>query len=112
MDTISKIGGVEVNGTYFDLRDKDAALAIAREEALQNAKEKAEQLAKASGGKLGKVLTIQDNSYYNSPRPYYANDMKTVSGMGAMEEEVVSAQALSPGEIEMVANVNVVYKIK
>jgi len=85
-------------------------LAIAREEALQNAKEKAEQLAKASGGKLGKVLTIQDNSYYNTPRPYY--DMKAVSGMGSVDEEVVSAQALSPGEMEMVANVNVVYKIR
>jgi uncharacterized protein YggE len=51
-------------------------LATARGEALEDAKQKAEQLAKASGGKLGKVLTIQDNSYYNSPRPMY--DMKVM----------------------------------
>jgi hypothetical protein len=38
--------------------------------------------------------------------------MKAVSGMGSVDEEVVSAQALSPGEMEMVANVNVVYKIR
>lgn len=111
VDAIAKIGGVEVNGTYFDLKDKDAALAIARGEALEDARQKAEQLAKASGGKLGKVLTIQDNSYYNTPRPYY--DIKMVSGMGAMKEDMaVSSQALSPGETEVVVNVNVVYKIR
>ena len=49
------------------LKDKNTALAGAREVALQDARAKAEQLAKASGGKLGKVLTITDNTYYSMP---------------------------------------------
>lgn len=64
---VSKIGGVNVDGTYFDLKDKNTALAGARDIALEDAKTKAEQLAKASGGKLGKVITITDNTYYNMP---------------------------------------------
>ena len=111
VDAVSKIGGVEVNGTYFDLKDKNAALAIARGEAVEDARKKAEQLAKASGGRLGKVLTIEDNSSYNTSRHSY--DMKVMSAGGAMEEDMaVSSQALSPGETEIVVNVNVVYKIK
>jgi len=107
---VSKIGGVNVDGTYFDLKDKNAALAGAREIALDDAKAKAEQLAKASGGKLGKVITITDNTYYSMPGPiYYAK----AEGMGGVAmDSATSNQSLSPGETEVTVNVNVVYKIK
>lgn len=67
MSEVAKIGGINIDGSYFDLKDKNTALAGAREVALQDARAKAEQLAKASGGKLGKVLTITDNTYYSMP---------------------------------------------
>lgn len=106
---ISKIGGVNVDGTSFDLKDKNAALAWAREKALEDARAKAEQLAKAGGSKLGKVLTITDNTYYNMPGPiYYAK----AEGMGGVAMDSAASTSLSPGETEVVVNVNVVYKIK
>lgn len=107
---VSKIGWINIDGTYFDLKDKNTTLAAAREKALEDARTKAEQLAKASGGKLGKVLTITDNTYYNMPGPiYYARS--EAKGMGAMDM-AVSNESLSPGETEVIVNVNVVYKIK
>jgi uncharacterized protein len=106
---ISKIGWVNVDGTSFDLKDKNAALAWAREKALEDARAKAEQLAKAGGSKLGKILTITDNTYYNMPGPiYYAK----AEGMGGVAMDSAASTSLSPGETEVVVNVNVVYKIK
>lgn len=72
---ISKIGGVNVDNTYFDLKDKNAAYQAARDKALTDAKIKAEQLAKAGGVMLGKPIMITDNSYSNVPGPiYYAKN--------------------------------------
>lgn len=108
---IAKIGGVNVDGSYFDLKDKDAAMQVAREDALMDARAKADQLAKASGMKIRKVLTINDNgSYYNSPRPMY--DMKAETAVAGMGDSVNNFQSLSAGETEVTANVTVVYKIR
>jgi len=64
---VSEIGGVNVDGSYFDLKDKNSALTEGRGKALEDARSKAEQLAKASGSRLGKVVTITDNTYYSIP---------------------------------------------
>lgn len=64
---VAKIGGVNVDNSYFDLKEKTSALSAGREKALQDARAKAEQLAKASGARLGKVVTITDNTYYSIP---------------------------------------------
>ena len=106
---ISKVGGVNVDNTYFDLKDKIAAYAWAREKALIDAKSKAEQLAKASGVTLGKPVMITDNSYSYNPQPmYYAKDQ----AMGMWWAETAVSNALSPGQTEVTINVNVMYQIK
>ena len=107
---VATIWGVNVDGTYFDLKDKNAALAGARQKALDDAKAKAEQLAKASGRRLGKVLNITDNSYYNMPWPIYYGKAKGMGGI-AMDTATVSTP-ISPGETEVTVNVNVVYRIR
>lgn len=107
---VATIWGVNVDGTYFDLKDKNAALAGARQKALDDAKAKAEQLAAASGRRLGRVLTITDNSYYNGPGPIYYAKSEGMGGV-AMDTATVST-SFSPGETEVTVNVNVVYRIK
>lgn len=106
---ISKIGWVNVDNTYFDLKDKVVAYQWAREKALTDAKAKAEQLAKASGVSLGKPVIITDNSSSYNPSPiYYAKN----EAMWATADTVARSDALSPGETEVTINVNVVYEIK
>jgi uncharacterized protein YggE len=107
---ISKIWGITIDGTYFDLKDKNTALAGARDIALQDARAKAEQLAKASGSRLGKVITITDNTYYNMLWPIYYAKAGSVGDIAMDSTE--NNQSLSPGETEISVNVNVVYKIK
>ena len=107
---VATIWGVNVDGTYFDLKDKNAALAGARQKALDDAKAKAEQLAKASGRRLGKVLNITDNSYYNMPWPIYYGKAE---GMGGIAKDTATVSTpISPGETEVTVNVNVVYRIR
>lgn len=109
---IAKIGWVNVDGSYFDLKDKNAAMQTARENALNDAKTKAEQLAKASGMKIKKVLTINDNgSYYNGVSPMYATKWMGNSAEIAVDQST-SNVALAPGETEVTVNVTVVYKIR
>ena len=106
---IATIGGVNVDNTYFDLKDKESAYGLAREKALADAKVKAQQLAKASDVSLGKPIVITDNSYSYNPTPmYYAQGLATNS----MDKAATPSTALSPGETEVTINVNVVYEIK
>jgi hypothetical protein len=105
---ISKIGWVNVDNTYFDLKDKIAVYQSAREKAVTDAKSKAEQLAKASGVTLGKPVMITDNSYSYTPRPiYYAKNEALWA-----TADMATSDALSPGETEVTINVNVMYEIK
>ena len=107
---ISKIGWVNVDNTYFDLKDKNAAYQWAREKALTDAKTKAEQLAKASGVELGKPVMITDNGYANVPGPiYYA---KAENMWATASDATAPSNSLSPGETEVTINVNVMYEIK
>ena len=48
IDEVAQIGGVQVNNTYFALKDREAAMTIAREKAFADAKAKAEQLAQVA----------------------------------------------------------------
>ena len=109
VDKISAIGGVNVDNTYFDLKDKNASMQWARDKAFADAKAKAEQLAKAGGVTLGKPVMITDNNISYTPGPimYAKADMAVWGGTNA-----ASTPALSPGQTEVTVDVQVVYEIK
>ena len=107
VDAISAIGGVNIDNTYFTLKDQTAAMKGAREKAFADAKAKAGQLATVGGVTLGKPVMITDNAVSYQPIPYYA--MKTA---GAVADSAVSNAPLSPGQSDVTMNVNVVFEIK
>jgi len=67
-------GGNAVRVSDIGLRvgDRDAALAEAREAAVQAATVKAEQYAEATGQTLGDVLTLKEGHRASRPRPVYS----------------------------------------
>ncbi|WP_367753548.1 SIMPL domain-containing protein [Flavobacterium sp. WC2430] len=74
----------------------------ARKLAIKNAKMKAEDYVSVLGQKVGRAMTISDNSQNYNPQPVYARMMKTeMSDMGAPRE------TLAVGEIKITANVSV-----
>ena len=111
IDKIATIGEVQIDSTYFTVKDQIKAMESARQKAFDNAKAKAEQLAKVGGVTLGKPVMITDNGVQYTPVPYYRNEMMkadAVAGAGATP----TAAPLAAGQSEVQMTVNVVYEIK
>lgn len=80
----------------------------ARKQAMKDAKMKAEDYVSALGQKVGAGITITDNSQTYYPQPMYA-------GMKSMRVEADSTaprETMAVGEIEIIANVSVSFKLE
>jgi len=97
-------GANTINGIQFDVSDKEAAVSQARTEAVQNAQKTAEELATAAGVTLGEIQSL---SYYGG---YPILVMEGKGGGAAVAAP--SAVPVSPGQLTITADVNVVYEIK
>ncbi len=86
----------------FDLLDENTHYNEALAEAVKNAKSKADTIADAGGYEIIGTLEIAESSGYYSPQ-YYKYDM-------AAEAED-AATPISAGELEVSANVTVIYQI-
>jgi uncharacterized protein YggE len=74
----------------------------ARKLAMKEAKLKAEDYVSVLGQKIGRAMTISDNSQTYSPQPMYAT-MKTME----MSDTRAPRETLAVGEINITANVTV-----
>jgi len=94
---INRIDNVEFKSSKIAQLQSEA-----RKLAVKDAKVKAEDFVSALGQKIGKAISISDNSQgYNPPRPLmYA--MKSMA-----EGDTVQRETLAVGEMEVVINVNV-----
>jgi uncharacterized protein len=70
LDAVVKSGANTINSISFDIQNKDAAMAQARDMAIAKAKSEAESIAAAAGVKLGDLQTVSvsSNGY---PTPVY-----------------------------------------
>jgi len=75
----------------------------ARKLAMKEAKHKAEDYVSVLGQKVGKAMSITDNTQSYNPQPVYAR-FKT---MGAMESDAAPRETLAAGEITIISNVSV-----
>lgn len=100
-------GANSISGISFDVEDKSAALSDARGLAIADARAQAEELAEAAGVILGDIHSI---STYSSmpPQPFYGYGM----GGYAVEQVVAADVPISPGQMTITMEVNVVYEIQ
>ena len=104
IDAAVQAGANTISGIQFDVADKSAAMAQAREAAIADAEQQANGLAKAAGVTLGPVQTISSSNSY--PIPY----MDRAGGV-AMEAAAASVP-ISPGQMTITVDVNVTYQIQ
>lgn len=103
LSTVVSSGANNINSINFDVADKTAAMAQARQLAMANANTLAEELAQTAGVSLDGIKNITYSEY--SPSPYY--------GMGgSAAPEAVSSVPIQPGQLEITVSVNVTYGIK
>jgi hypothetical protein len=108
IDAALGAGANRVNNVQFDL-SKEKRQKVNQEilgKAAQDARSKAKILATSLDAKLGKVITITENSY--NYRPYYRT-MDNVVSMGKAE---IAPTQINPREVKTSANVQVVFELK
>jgi uncharacterized protein YggE len=103
LNTAVAAGANNINSITFDVADKTAGMAQARQKAMANASILATELAQTAGVKLGE---IQNVSYSDiSPMPYYG-----MGGGGAAAPNV--SVPIQPGQTQISVTVSVTYTIK
>ena len=104
LDRAVNAGANSIYGVTFDVENKDAALADARNMALEDAKTVGQDLASAAGLTLGDIINLNytDTGYY---APLYGGGYGGGGGEGA-------PTSIVPGLISVSAEVFITYQIK
>ena len=102
LDAVVKAGANSINSISFDVQDKTAAVAEARDKAIQAAIAEAEAIAATTGVKLGTLQTV--NVYTNDPGSVYETKMDMMGAGGSVP--------VSAGQIQITATANLIYEIK
>lgn len=105
IDAAVTAGANSLWGVNFDLEDRTTLEAQARAKAVENARQRAEELAKPAGVRVGGVVQVSEvigGGYY--PMPIAVRAAATEMGGGA--------GPISPGELEISYQVQVVFELQ
>ncbi len=100
---VVKNGANTVSQLSFTVEDPAGFENQAREKAISKARDKAKSIAKAGGFRLGKLLSINEGSYY--PMPMF-------SGTEAKGGAPPASPTIEPGSYDITINVTLTYEIK
>jgi uncharacterized protein YggE len=103
LDSAVQAGANSISGIQFDVEDKNAALSEARQAAVADAQLQAEELADAAGVELGAIQSI---TTYSSPIPV------PMPRFAVQMESAAAEVPISPGELTLTVEVNIVYQIQ
>lgn len=99
----SGAGATDIGGPNFTLDDRDGAEDAAIDDAIADARRRAETMAKAAGKTLGEIISVSEAGV-TVPPIYYG-------GLGRAEAADYSV-AIEPGQLDVAANVTVVFELK
>lgn len=105
ISSASTAGVNQINGVYFDISNYADFQQEARLAAIADAKKKAEETAKNSGLRLGKLISLNDNSSSATPMPYYYGDAAQGRGGGGVA-------SVPSGNQEVIVNIGLTYELK
>ncbi|MGL4986632.1 MAG: SIMPL domain-containing protein [Treponemataceae bacterium] len=105
IDAAVNAGANQLSSLVFSASDTSEAIKLARIEAIKQAEENARTLVEAAGGKLGKVLSIQETSPMQQPR--FAN----AKFFSNQEVAYDSATPINPGSSDIRVTVSVMFEI-
>ncbi|WP_242927186.1 SIMPL domain-containing protein [Pontibacter vulgaris] len=109
-EILSGLYGVGVNrvdGISFRVADLEKHKAEARKRAVADAKQRANALTSELGAKVGRVYSINENTYGGGPRPMYKSAMVMDAEMSGASEPSIAG-----GEFVVTSNVTVSFIIE
>ena len=101
MNGLLESGINRIDGVTFSSSNQTDLESEARVKAMANAKMKAQEYAGAIGQQIGKAIAISEFRQSNTPQPFLR------SSAMSMDAESGGQQTLAPGEMEIIATVNV-----
>jgi uncharacterized protein YggE len=106
IDAVAVAGGdyTRVNGINFSVDKPEQYYSQARELAIKDAKSRADQLAKLAGVTLGRATYISEGAA-STPMPYPVSARMELAGSAP-------TTSISPGQTDIVLNVQVAYAIQ
>ena len=107
IDAVAKVGGdfTRIRGISFDVKDRTPYYEEARTKAMKDAKNKAIQLANLAGVGLGKATYVSEGAIY-WPSP--VRDFLEWEGGAPVP---AAPTPISPGELKLTVNIQVIYEI-
>lgn len=102
LNAVVESGANNIYGIQFDVEDRISALSDARQAAVDNARSVAEEMAQAAGVELGQLQSI--TVFGSAPTPVFEER--------AFAADAASAVPISPGQLSLTVEVNVVYEIQ
>jgi uncharacterized protein YggE len=103
IDTLVSAGANQVNGPSFQMDDQEPALDEARLDAMKTARHRAELYASAAGLHIVRIVSISESGGYYRPQPMFARVAEAASP--------APPPPVQAGELEMTANVTVLYEL-
>jgi uncharacterized protein YggE len=103
LDAVVQAGSNQISGIVFDIDDPTDLLDAARKRAVADARRRAELYAAAAGVRVGRVLTISEESLYRPPPQPLAR---------AAAMEMQAAVPVATGEQEPRARVHVLFGLE
>lgn len=108
LDTTLRAGANNIYGITFDIQNKEAALAQARDLAIADAKAKAEATAATVGVELGQIYSVNVTN-----TSYVSGVYQSGYGMGGGGDKALeSTVPVSAGQIVVTFDASLVYEIK
>lgn len=109
IDVGVKAGVTSINGVNFLLskETEESVRTQALKEASQNAKSKAEAIAEGLDMSVGEVKAVRDSQFNYYPTPYY-REMDAAMAVS----EMAKTTSITPQDLEVSAQVEVVYTLK
>jgi uncharacterized protein YggE len=107
LDSTIEAGANNIYGVTFSVADPSQSMSEAREKAVADARSKSEELAGLNGVSVGEVISISE---VIAPGGYYAGayrGLAVAEGMGGG-----GAGPISPGELELVVQLQITYAIQ
>lgn len=106
LSKVTQSGANSISGLSFEVNDKKEDENNARQKAIADATKKAELIAQAGNFKLGKILSIRENS---SPIYYRA---AAAPSFGSLENNMGVSPDIKPGSQEIMVGVTINYEIR
>lgn len=106
MSGIVQKGANQVSSLTFTIDDPTTVKNEARAEAIKKAEAQAQSVAKAAGFKIGRLLSVRDNS------PYPIHNNSLMYGVSEITTKTAVVPSIQPGSQEINSSVTMQYEIR